>query len=88
LSILREEIHSAERQEANGASPISRRWLVRRLQSALHLGSVKEALLNAALESDADVLMIGRSHQPGAHGRMRDLTYAMVRHSPFPVLSV
>ena len=52
------------------------------------VGSVKEALLEAALESDADVLMIGRSHQPGAHGRMRDLTYAMVRDSPFPVLSV
>jgi len=52
------------------------------------VGSVKEALLLAALESDADVLMIGRSHQPGAHGRMRDLTYAMVRDSPFPVLSI
>ena len=45
-----------------------------------------EAVL--VMESDADVLMIGRSHQPGGHGRMRDLTYAMVRDSPFPVLSV
>jgi nucleotide-binding universal stress UspA family protein len=52
------------------------------------VGSVKEALLEAARESDADVLMIGRSHQGGSHGRMRDLTYAMVRDSPFPVLSV
>jgi nucleotide-binding universal stress UspA family protein len=51
-------------------------------------GSVKKALLEAALGSDADVLMIGRTHQAGAHGRMRDLTYAMVRDSPFPVLSV
>ena len=49
---------------------------------------MKEALLEAARDSDADVLMIGRSHQPGGHGRMRDLTYAMVRDSPFPVLSV
>ena len=47
-----------------------------------------EALLEAALRSDADVLMIGRSHQPGGHDRMRDLIYAMVRDSPFPVLSV
>ena len=54
----------------------------------VEVGSVKEALLAAALESDADVLMIGRSQQPGAHGRMRDLTYSMVRDSPFPVLSV
>jgi nucleotide-binding universal stress UspA family protein len=52
------------------------------------VGSVKEALLEAAMESDADVLMVGRSHQPGGHGRTRDLTYAMVRDSPFPVLSV
>ena len=49
---------------------------------------MKEALLEAALEADADVLMIGRRHERGAHGRMRDLTYAMVRDSPFPVLSV
>ncbi len=52
------------------------------------VGSVKDALLEAARRSDADVLIIGRSPRPGAHGRMRDLTYAMVRDSPFPVLSV
>jgi hypothetical protein len=52
------------------------------------LGSVKEALpLEVAMEFDADVLMIGKSHRPVAHGRMRDLTYAMVRDSPFPVTS-
>jgi nucleotide-binding universal stress UspA family protein len=50
------------------------------------VGSVKEALIEAARQSDADVLMIGRS--PGAHGRMRDLTYSMVRDSPYPVLSI
>lgn len=85
---LREEIHSAERQEA--------RRRIAELQQVVDMdapvrvaaGSVKEALLEAALESDADVLIIGRSHQSGAHGRMRDLTYAMVRDSPFPVLSI
>jgi nucleotide-binding universal stress UspA family protein len=85
---LREEIHSAERQEAN--------WRIADLQQIIGVdapvriavGQVKEALLEAAREADADALIIGRSHQPGAHGRMRDLTYAMVRDSPFPVLSV
>jgi nucleotide-binding universal stress UspA family protein len=48
----------------------------------------KEALLEAARESDADVLMMGRSPQSGAFGRMRDLTYAMARDSPCPVLSI
>src|SRR5580704_2895253 len=52
------------------------------------VGSIKDALLVVAMDADADVLMIGRSHQPGDHGRMRDLTYAMVRDSPFPVLSI
>ena len=52
------------------------------------VGSVKDALLEAARQSDADVLMIGRSPRPGARGRMRDLTYAVVRDSPFPVLSI
>ena len=48
------------------------------------VGSVKDALLEAVRQSDADVLMIGRSPRPGALGRMRDLTYAVVRDSPFP----
>lgn len=51
-------------------------------------GSVKDALLETARQSEADVLIIGRSPRPGAHGRMRDLTYAITRDSPFPVLSV
>lgn len=51
-------------------------------------GPVKETLLEAARQSDADALIIGRSAQPGALGRLRDLTYAMVRDSPFAVLSI
>jgi nucleotide-binding universal stress UspA family protein len=58
--------------------------------SAVHIaaGHAKEALLEAARQSDADVLMLGRSPQAGAFGRMRDLTYAMARDSPCPVLSI
>jgi nucleotide-binding universal stress UspA family protein len=50
------------------------------------VGSVKAALLEAVRRYDADVLMIGRSPQSGS--RLRDLTYAVVRDSPFPVLSI
>jgi nucleotide-binding universal stress UspA family protein len=50
------------------------------------VGPVKEALLEAA--QDADLLVIGRSPRPGAHERLRDLTYAMVRDSPCPVVSI
>lgn len=50
------------------------------------VGSVKAALLEAVRRYDADVLMIGRSPHSGV--RLRDLTYAVVRDSPFPVLSI
>jgi nucleotide-binding universal stress UspA family protein len=51
-------------------------------------GPAIEALLEAALDSDADLLILGRTPQPGVLGRMRDLTYAVIRDSPCPVLSV
>jgi nucleotide-binding universal stress UspA family protein len=85
---LQEQVNSAARQEANRRIAELQRIVGTETPVRIAVGSVKEALLEATLESDADVLMIGRSHQPGAHGRMRDLTYAMVRDSPFPVLSV
>jgi nucleotide-binding universal stress UspA family protein len=85
---LREKIHSAESQEARRRIADLQQTIGANAPVRVAVGSVKEALLNAALESDADVLIIGRSHQAGAHGRMRDLTYAIVRDSPFPVLSV
>jgi nucleotide-binding universal stress UspA family protein len=49
---------------------------------------IKDVLVETAQRSDADVLMIGRRPQPGALGRMHDLTYQVVRDSPFPVLSI
>jgi nucleotide-binding universal stress UspA family protein len=85
---LREEVLSGAGLEARRRIAELQQMVGTDVPARVAVGSVKEALLEAALESDADVLMIGRSHQPGAHGRMRDLTYAMVRDSPFPVLSV
>jgi nucleotide-binding universal stress UspA family protein len=52
------------------------------------VGPVKETLLSAARESQADVLVIGRSAPSGFVGRMRDLTYALIRDSVCPVVSV
>jgi nucleotide-binding universal stress UspA family protein len=85
---LREKIHSIEKQEASRRIADLQKIVGMDVLVRIAIGSVKEALLEAARESDADVLMIGRSHRAGGHGRMRDLTYAMVRDSPFPVLSV
>jgi nucleotide-binding universal stress UspA family protein len=51
-------------------------------------GPVKQALLDAAGRLDADALIIGRVPRSGSLGRLRDLSYTLVRDSPFPVLSV
>jgi hypothetical protein len=85
---LRERVHSAEKQEASRRIADLQRIVGTDAPVRIEVGSVKGALLEAALRSDTDVLIIGRSPRPGAQGRMRDLTYAMVRDSPFPVLSV
>lgn len=52
------------------------------------IGPVRHALLEAARRSDADVLIIGRHPKPGSSGRLQDLTYSMIRDSPFPVMSL
>jgi nucleotide-binding universal stress UspA family protein len=52
------------------------------------VGPIKEALLDAVQRFDADALAIGRSPQSGALGRIRDLTYVLVRDSPYPVMSI
>lgn len=51
-------------------------------------GPLKDSLTVAARQLGADVLIIGRGPQSGSQGRMRDLSYAVVRDAPCPVLSV
>jgi nucleotide-binding universal stress UspA family protein len=51
-------------------------------------GPIKDSLTEAARRFAADILAIGRSPQSGSLGRMRDLTYVVVRDAPCPVLSV
>jgi hypothetical protein len=57
------------------------------VEVSIATGPVKEALLEAARQPDADAL-IRRSPEPGSSGRLGDLTFAMVRDSPFAVLRV
>jgi nucleotide-binding universal stress UspA family protein len=85
---LDEQVRSVEKQDARQRIAELQKRVGSDAPVRIAAGSVKEALLEAARLSDADALMIGRSPRPGAHGRMRDLTYAMVRDSPFPVLSI
>jgi len=56
-----------------------------------HAGTFRKMLFGsttAKVINDADVLIIGRGPLSSVNGGLRDLTYAIVRDSPFPVLSV
>jgi nucleotide-binding universal stress UspA family protein len=85
---LEEQVQSAERKEAHQRLADLQKRVGADVSVHIAVGTAKEALLEAARRTDADVLIIGRSPQSGALGRLRDLTYTMVRDSPFPVLSV
>lgn len=85
---LEERIQSEETQQVRQRIVDLQRRIGSQAPVRIVAGPIKEALLEAVRRFDADVLMIGRSPQSGAHGRIRDLTYAMVRDSPFPVLSI
>jgi len=52
------------------------------------MGPIKHKLTEEARRLRADVLVIGRSPESGGLGRLRDLSYAVARDAPCPVLSV
>lgn len=85
---LEEKIQSTEVREAIERVGALQRKVGTNASLRIAVGPVKEALIEAIRESDADALMIGRIAPSGLQGRLRDLTYALVRDSPVPVTSV
>ena len=85
---LEERLQSAEREAARHRIEELQRRVGSHARVSIAIGPIKDALTEAASRLQADVLVIGRSSQPGAIGRLRDLTYAVVRDAPCPVLSV
>jgi nucleotide-binding universal stress UspA family protein len=85
---LEEKAQSEETQQARRRIAELQRKVGSQASVCIAIGPIKEALLEAARRFDADVLAIGRGPQSDPHGRVRDLTYAIVRDSPFPVLSI
>jgi nucleotide-binding universal stress UspA family protein len=85
---LEERLQSAKREAA------SRRIEALQSTSGSHalvniaIGPIRDMLTAAARRLRADVLVIGRSPQSGVLGRLRDLSYAIARDAPCPVLSV
>jgi nucleotide-binding universal stress UspA family protein len=85
---LDEQIQSEERQQARQRIADLQRRAGSEAPVRIVLGPIKGAQLEATRQFDADLLMIGRSPESGEYGRIRDLTYALIRDSPFPVLSI
>lgn len=51
-------------------------------------GAPSHVVRNAALQADADLVIIGRGHLPNRFGRLRTNVGAIIRESPCPVLSL
>jgi len=85
---LDERLQSAEKQAAHHRIHKLQKTVGSHAPVHIVIGPIKDALTEAARRLRADVLVIGRSPQPGVQGRLRDLTYAVVRDAPCPVLSV
>lgn len=85
---LNECVQSAERQAARQRIEKLQKAVGSRARTVVVIGPVKDSLTEGARRLAADVVLIGRSPQPGSQGRLRDLTYAVVRDAPCPVLSV
>jgi universal stress protein A len=85
---LDERVQHAERQAARHRIEQLQRKVGSHAGLTIVVGPVKDALTEAARTLRADALVIGRSPQGGPFGRLRDLTYAVVRDAPCPVLSV
>ena len=85
---LQERLQSAEREAAVRRIEKLQKAVGSHAGTSVAIGPIKDMLTQAARRLHADVLVIGRSPQPGSLGRLRDLTYAVVRDAPCPVLSV
>jgi nucleotide-binding universal stress UspA family protein len=85
---LEERVESAARHAARERIEQLQRAVGTHAPVRIVVGPIKEALIEAARKLEADVVVIGRSPEPGSRGRLRDLTYAVVRDAPCPVLSI
>jgi nucleotide-binding universal stress UspA family protein len=77
--------HVLEALEQQMAELLERSGVVADVRLAA--GAAPEAVTAKAEEVGADVLAIGRSPH-GLLGRLRTVSYALIRHSPVPVVSV
>ena len=85
---LEERLQSAKREAAGRRIEALQSATSSHARVSVAIGPVRDTLTESARRLRADVLVIGRSPQSGVLGRLRDLSYAMARDAPCPVLSV
>jgi nucleotide-binding universal stress UspA family protein len=85
---LEDQIQSEERRKVRERIDALQKKVGSHFPVRITIGSVKNALIEAIRQSEADALIIGRTPPSNLDGRLRDLTYTMVRDSPVPVISV
>jgi nucleotide-binding universal stress UspA family protein len=85
---LEDQIQSEERRKVRERIDALQKRVGSHFPVRITIGSVKNALIEAIRQSEADALFIGRTPPSNLDGRLRDLTYSMVRDSPVPVISV
>jgi nucleotide-binding universal stress UspA family protein len=85
---LEEGLHSAKTEAASHRIKELQRTVGSHAAVNVVMGSIREMLTEEARRLRADVLVIGRSPQSGVLGRLGDLSYALARDAPCPVLSV
>lgn len=61
---------------------------VSEVRTAPHHESISAGVRTAALQHHADLVVVGRGGVHGSFGRLRTQSYAIIRDSPCPVLSV
>lgn len=83
-----EQLQSAQKEAASRRIEALQRAAGSHARVSIVAGPIKDMLIEEAHRLQADVLVIGRSPQSGMLGRLRDLSYAIVRDAPCPVLSV
>jgi nucleotide-binding universal stress UspA family protein len=85
---LEQRLQSAKREAASRGIEALQNATSSHAPVSIAIGPIRDMLTAAARRLRADVLVIGRSPQSGVLGRLRDLSYAIARDAPCPVLSV
>ena len=86
--LARNSLQSEKREAASRRIEELQSTAGSRARVSIGIGAIKDMVTEEARRLRADVLVIGRSPQSGVSGRLRDLSYAVVRDAPCPVLSV